>query len=114
MIHTLQNRHAATGGRDGLPAAGKRPIRGARLLGIVERRGNDAVSLRFTGCNTPSDTRKTGVLLVIILPRIVGALLAPAAPMVQYSIALTGHYITNLLVINTEQLGNGSGSQLLR
>jgi hypothetical protein len=33
---------------------------------------------------------------------------------VQYSIPLTGYYITNLHVINSDQLGNGSGSQLLR
>jgi hypothetical protein len=36
---------------------------------------------------------------VVILAQIVGALLAPGAPMVQYSIPLTGHYITNLLAI---------------
>jgi hypothetical protein len=42
---------------------------------------------------------ETGVPLVIILAQIVGALLAPGAPMVQYSIPLTGHYITNLLAI---------------
>ena len=46
-----------------------------------------------------------GVWRVIILARVVGALLASAVPMVQYSIPLTRHYITNLLVINTEQLG---------
>ena len=45
------------------------------------------------------------MLAVIILAPVVGALLASGAPMVQYSIPLTDHYITNLLVINTEQLG---------
>jgi hypothetical protein len=48
----------------------------------VERRGNDAASLRLTGCTTPSGAMKTDVAQVIILARIVGALLAPAAPMV--------------------------------
>ena len=42
---------------------------------------------------------------VITLAQIVGALLAPGAPMVPYSIPLTGHYITNLLAISQEQLG---------
>jgi len=57
---------------------------------------------------------KAGVARVIILPPIVGALLASAVPMVQYSIPLTRHYINNLPAIGEEQLGNGSGSQLLR
>jgi hypothetical protein len=43
--------------------------------------------------------------LVITAAQIVGALLAPGAPMVQYSIPLTGHYIINLLAISSEQLG---------
>jgi hypothetical protein len=80
----------------------------------MERRGNDAGSLRFTGRTTPSGAMETGVPQVIILPQVVGALLASATPMVQYSIPLTGYYITNLHVINSDQLGNGSGSQLLR
>jgi hypothetical protein len=37
---------------------------------------------------------------VITLAQIVGALLAPDAPMVPYSIPLTGHYIINLLAIS--------------
>jgi hypothetical protein len=48
----------------------------------VERRGNDAASLRLTGCTTPSGAMKTDVPQLIILTQIVGALLAPAAPMV--------------------------------
>jgi hypothetical protein len=84
------------------------------LFGVMERHGNNAIGLRFTGCTTSGGAMETAVPAVIILAPIVGALLASDAPMVQYSIPLTDHYITNLLVINTEQLGNGSGSQLLR
>ena len=84
------------------------------MFGVLEKHGNNAVGLRFTGCTTLGGAMETGMPAIIILAPIVGALLASDAPMVQYSIPLTDHYITNLLVINTEQLGNGSGSQLLR
>jgi|HubBroStandDraft_1064217.scaffolds.fasta_scaffold494669_2 hypothetical protein len=86
------------------------------MLGRLSWRGttNGAVGPRVYPVEYAEPRDEGGVWRVIILARVVGALLASAVPMVQYSIPLTRHYITNLPATGEVQLGNGSGSQLLR
>jgi len=55
---------------------------GPPLLIVMERSGDDAVSLRFTNWTARSRAMRTGTSRVIILPQIVGALLASTTPMV--------------------------------